>query len=103
MSIYQGSRYTNVYTFTEEYKGKTITAFHIRTLLNIDTTDSFKHTWIEGDRLDLLANRYYGDPQYWWFILDANPRFMEEEEIINGDVLLIPPYGELRRVVEDNE
>ena len=25
-----------------------------------------------GDRLDLLANQYYGDPQLWWFIARVN-------------------------------
>lgn len=26
-----------------------------------------------GDRLDLIANRAYGDPRAWWRIPDANP------------------------------
>jgi len=25
-----------------------------------------------SDRLDLLSNQYYGDPQYWWVISIAN-------------------------------
>ena len=25
-----------------------------------------------GDRLDLLANRFYGDPSLWWYIAKAN-------------------------------
>ena len=103
MTIFEGSRYRNVYTYEEEYKGKQITAFHIRRLLPIDIRDSFKHTWIEGDRLTNLSTRYYGEPQYWWFILDANTRYMEEHEIKNGDTLLIPPYSELRRVTESDE
>ncbi|MET0622215.1 MAG: tail protein X [Pyrinomonadaceae bacterium] len=32
------------------------------------------HTVAEGDRLDLLAFRYYGDASKWWQICDANPR-----------------------------
>lgn len=102
MAIYEGSRYSNVYTYEEDWvkRGGRVTAFNIRTLEKIDTTDALKHTWVEGDRLDILAHRYYGDTQYWWFILDANPKYMEESEIRNGDVLLIPPYSELRKVVE---
>lgn len=100
--MFEGSRYLNVYSYEEIYKGKTVTAFHIRRLLPIDTRNSFKHTWIEDDRLDNLSTRYYGDPQYWWFILDANPRYMEEHEIQNGDSLIIPTYTELRRVTVDN-
>jgi nucleoid-associated protein YgaU len=26
-----------------------------------------------GDRLDLIANRFIGDPEQWWKIADANP------------------------------
>jgi len=26
----------------------------------------------EGDRLDLLANQFYGDPTLWWYIARAN-------------------------------
>lgn len=100
--MFEGSRYMNVYSYEEEYKGKIVTAFHTRTLLKINHANSFRHTWIQSDRLDNLSQRYYGNPIYWWFLLDANPRYMEEHEIRHGDILLIPPYSELRRVVEDN-
>lgn len=102
MALYEGSRYTNIYSYDEEKDGKTITAFNIRELPKIDFTDSIKHTWIESDRLDLLAYAYYGDPQYWWFILDANPQYFEEYEINNGDILLIPSFDELREVITDD-
>ena len=102
VAMFEGSRYRNVYAYEENYKGKTVTAFHIRRLHPIDLRGSTKHIWIDSDRLDNLSARYYEDPQYWWFILDANPRYMEEHEIQNGDTLIIPTYSELRRVVEDN-
>jgi hypothetical protein len=102
VAIYKGSRYTNVFAYDEEWKGEEVTAFRIREMGKIDTRESQKHVWIEGDRLDLLASRYYNDPRYWWFILDANPNYMEEHEIQNGDTLLIPPYEELRKIVVDN-
>ena len=31
------------------------------------------HTVGAGDRPDLLAQRYFGDPSQWWQIADANP------------------------------
>lgn len=34
----------------------------------------FIHTVREGDRLDLLAFKYYSDPTRWWQISDANPQ-----------------------------
>ena len=99
MTIYEGSRYTNVYAYQEEHKGKTVMAFRNRSLTPIDNRESTQHTWIQSDRLDLLANQYYGETQYWWFILDANPMYMRESDIQNGDVLLIPPYSELRKII----
>lgn len=30
------------------------------------------HTVVEGDRIDLLASRYLGDPERYWQIADAN-------------------------------
>lgn len=30
------------------------------------------HVWQFGDRLDKLANRFYGDDEYWWVIALAN-------------------------------
>ena len=29
----------------------------------------------EGDRFDILAQTYYGDPSLWWVISIANPQF----------------------------
>jgi hypothetical protein len=36
------------------------------------TQGQFLHAVHEGDRLDLLAFKYYGDPSRWWPIADAN-------------------------------
>ena len=32
----------------------------------------FEYVWQFGDRLDRLANRFYGDDQYWWVIALVN-------------------------------
>lgn len=104
MAIYEGSRYTNVFAYDEEWKGKQVTAFYPRSLPKIDPIEekTIRHTWMEGDRLDILAARYYGNPKYWWFILDANPRYFEESEIKNGDVLVIPDFDYLQPLITDN-
>lgn len=34
--------------------------------------DVGQHTVVEGDRLDLLAARYLGDPEQFWRLADAN-------------------------------
>jgi nucleoid-associated protein YgaU len=37
------------------------------------TPGVLEHIVMEGERLDQLANRFYGDPRKYWLILDANP------------------------------
>ena len=44
-----------------------------------------------GDRLDILANRYYGDPTLYWIISAANPsQSFSSMYIIEGSQLRIP-------------
>jgi hypothetical protein len=42
-----------------------------------------------GDRFDLLAQQYYGDPSLWWIISIAN-------EILSQNSLYIPVGSQLR-------
>lgn len=37
-----------------------------------------------GDRFDILANQYYGNPSLWWVIASANPEYVSS---------LYPPPG----------
>ena len=43
----------------------------------------------DGDRLDLLANQYYGDPKLWWTIGWFNGK-PTEATLKPGDVIYIP-------------
>ena len=47
------------------------------------------HIWTTGDRLYKLANRYYGDPEYWWVLSWFNRKPLESDFKI-GDVIHIP-------------
>lgn len=42
----------------------------------------------DGQRLDTLANEYYGDPAMWWIIAQSNN--------IGGGTLFIPPGKQIR-------
>ncbi|MFJ4471405.1 hypothetical protein ACIP2X_28550 [Streptomyces sp. NPDC089424] len=61
-----------------------------------------EHTVAAGDRPDLLAQRYFGDPGQWWQIADANPVLDPRELTAEaGRVVDIPlddgtPRGERR-------
>jgi nucleoid-associated protein YgaU len=51
---------------------------------------SVTHTVRAGDRLDLLAYRYFGDPFQFWRIADANPALAPEDVLDPGAQISIP-------------
>lgn len=54
-----------------------------------------------GDRLDLLANRYYGDVTMWWIIAQANNIGKATLNILPGTRLRIPQ--DLTKIYSDLE
>ena len=44
----------------------------------VDISDIYIITKI-GERLDLLANQYYQDPDLWWIITKANPNKIKRD------------------------
>lgn len=45
---------------------------------------------LEGDRIDNLAFKFYGDPLRWWVIADANPQRLDWESLIPGEIIRVP-------------
>lgn len=54
-----------------------------------DVNDTYAIT-TDGDRLDLLAQQFYGDVNLWWIIASGNP------DIIPQNSLFIPVGREIR-------
>lgn len=50
----------------------------------------FIYEWVNGDRLDNLASKYLGNPEFWWQILDANPEIVDPLTIAPGTQIRIP-------------
>ena len=63
----------------------------------LDDSDEFISV-IDGDRVDLVANRYYGDVSLWWVIAKANG-IKGKVALTPGDVLRIP--GNINRIIEN--
>jgi hypothetical protein len=67
-----------------------------------ETTGQFLHTVREGDRLDLLSFKYYGDATRWWQIADANPQapfpadLLDQRPIVHERFVLRHPGFETR-------
>jgi hypothetical protein len=47
----------------------------------------------ENDRLDLIAERMYGNGALWWKIADANPEILDWSDVAPGTLLRIPSDG----------
>ena len=43
-------------------------------------------------RMDMLSYKYYGDPDYGWLILQANPSLPDMEYLIQDGAVLRIPY-----------
>lgn len=48
------------------------------------------YEWVETDRLDIVAWKLYGNPAFWWKILDVNPEIIDPTSIAPGTQLRIP-------------
>jgi len=50
----------------------------------------YYYTWVEGDRLDQVANLLLGSASFWWRIMDLNPEYLDPFSIPVGAVIRIP-------------
>ena len=79
----KGSRYSPVGESTSlNAEGERLCGKDLRFIET--TTGEYLHTVHEGERLDLLAYKYYGDSSKWWQISDANPQRLFPTELIEG-------------------
>jgi nucleoid-associated protein YgaU len=68
----------------------------VKRMRRIDKLDrALTHVVKEGDRLDLLAYRFYGDPTKFWLICDANQPMFPFELMDPGRRIIIPQEKEI--------
>ncbi len=78
------SRYSAVPDITvPDSRGRVLPAKDIRLLPAV--TGTFRHLVSQGDRLDQLANTYYGQPLDWWHISDANPGILSPLALLGDE------------------
>jgi hypothetical protein len=90
MSIYKGSRYeysTIDYVATNNYVEKPIVFY---TFSDLGFVNYWEHTFLQGERLDQLADRYYKNSEYWWVIAEFNPAIIDLNNIKPGTILKVP-------------
>ena len=97
MPVFQGSRYVKTSAYVR--KGETL-ILSIRKRNYFDSEKATFYTVVQGDTIDGIAYKQYGNAQLWWAIMDANPSYQSEIEIKPGDVLMIPSFEEVVKASE---
>jgi nucleoid-associated protein YgaU len=88
--IFKGSRYEPIgVTQVVDGNGRVHSALGIRIIPA--TAAGFLYTVRAGDRLDNLAALFYGNPEKFWLIGDANAAMDVDDLLEPGRQLLIPP------------
>jgi hypothetical protein len=78
------SRYRGVAEVSrDDPDGRTLLVKDLRPRPEVSGT--FRHTLTGLDRLDHMAQTYYGKPRKWWRICDANPEFASPLGLLGQD------------------
>jgi hypothetical protein len=56
-----------------------------------------------GDRVDLMANTYYGSPDLWWVIVKANPNKLKRDSFFMPIGMQIRIPQNIEGIIQDYE
>lgn len=86
-SRYDGATMYRVLTAS----GERLPALYSEEFMSLPVSFDFTpYRVVAGDRLDLLADRFYGDVDLWWILARANPEISYPDDIEPGLVIRIP-------------
>lgn len=97
MAVFQGSRYVKTPAYVR--RGETL-VLGMRERHHFKESSCQYYTVVQGDTIDGIAYKKYGNAQLGWAIMDANPLYQSEIEVKAGDVIKIPPYEEVVKLSE---
>lgn len=94
--MFENSRYLR----TSQYnRGGETPLLKIRKRFNFPKTECTMYQVMEGDTIDYLALKFFGNTRLGWAIMDANPKYRTELDIEAGDYIYIPPYESVVSIV----
>jgi hypothetical protein len=101
MAIFEGSRYENTSAYAHLHPTAGLVVLLGRRKITEFPKDAefLYYEYKEGDTIDYLAYKLYGDPHYWWVIMDSNTKYYVPWDIKVGDVLKVPTPETLGRVL----
>lgn len=88
--IYESSRYADgtIYTAFDSRTGQYQKA--VRRVFPDNTAEFYTYVWVEGDRLDNIAQRLYSNSESWSLIMDYNPEIFDALNIAPGTPIRMP-------------
>jgi nucleoid-associated protein YgaU len=86
----RSSRHADLPTYRREVAGTDDVELFQPRLRPAPAGGGTPHTVTGAERLDLLADRYLGDPHQYWRIADANPEVELEALLSPGRTVTIP-------------
>ena len=54
------------------------------------TVQYYQYVWVEGDRIDVIAQQLYGTSDNWHYIMDHNPEIVDPSGIAPGTLIRVP-------------
>lgn len=98
------SRYANTPIFQDEdEQGSPTNTFFYGTWEFVEMPDSPDDTFFTVDlahigRLDVIANKVYGDPRLWWVIANKN-LITDQRSLKTGTILRVPARTTVQRLL----
>jgi hypothetical protein len=91
MSIFKGSRYEySTIDYVATTAGLIEKPIVLYTASDLGLTSYWEHTYIQGERLDAIAYKYYKNSEYWWLIVEYNPEINDFINLTPGTILRVP-------------
>lgn len=88
--IYSDSRYSTgvILKAQDARSGEYVTAVYRD--WPVIKTPFYYYTWVQGDRIDQIANLLLGSSAFWWRIMDINPEYLDPFTIPVGATIRVP-------------
>lgn len=89
--IFKGSRYeysTIDFIATDPNGGSYPIVFY--KFSDLGLINYYEHVYVQGERLDQIAQKYYQRPAFWWYIIEYNPQIKDFLNIQPGTIIRVP-------------
>lgn len=91
---------TSQYRFSQKYRKDGVVFYGIRPrIVILPSSNDIFHTVTEGERIELIAWKYYQDVRLFWVLCDVN-LIRDPLRLEKGVRLRIPPKSEVLKVVK---